>query len=108
MISFNFFLVAAGIFFGSVRMACAKADPHLQERPFGMAATVWRTTLRGVLGILQQHGDDLVDGDGIVMRMPAIVVGDHGDGDVAEFSFASELGFLQVGHADDVHAPRPR
>src|SRR5579864_7572789 len=38
------------------------------------------------------------------MWMPAIVVGDHGNGDVAELSLARQLGFLQVGHADDVHA----
>src|SRR5579872_241819 len=38
------------------------------------------------------------------MRMPAVVVGDHGDGHVTEFGFAGELRFLQVGHADDVHA----
>ena len=60
--------------------------------------------LGGVLGILIQHGDDLIDGDRVMMRMPAIVVGDHGDGDVAELGFARELCLLQVGHADDVHA----
>ena len=36
---------------------------------------------------------------------PAIVVGDHGGGGVADLGFASELGFLEVGHADDVGAP---
>src|SRR5258708_19669935 len=34
--------------------------------------------------------------------MPAIVVGDHSDSAVAEFGFAGELGFGDVGHADDV------
>src|SRR5690348_8724556 len=38
------------------------------------------------------------------MRMPAIVIGHHGYRYVAEFSFAGEFGFLQVGHANDVHA----
>ncbi len=52
-----------------------------------------------------QHGDDLFNGDGVVAFAPAVVVGDHGDGGVADFGFAGELGFLQVGHADDVGAP---
>ena len=39
------------------------------------------------------------------MRMPAVIVGDHRDGDVTDLRFARELGFLQVGHADHVHAP---
>src|SRR3954462_3220655 len=43
-ISFNFAFVAAGIFFLSVRIAWANADPHLQERSRGMSAIVWRTT----------------------------------------------------------------
>src|SRR6266404_852252 len=34
--------------------------------------------------------------------MPAIVISDHGDGAVAEFGFAGEFGFGDVGHADDV------
>ncbi len=34
--------------------------------------------------------------------MPAIVVGDHGDGTVAKFGFAGEFGFGGIGHADDV------
>src|SRR5450432_4542050 len=44
-ISPSFFLVAEGIFLGSVRIACANADPHLHFRSPGMAATVARTTL---------------------------------------------------------------
>ena len=38
--------------------------------------------------------------------MPAVVVGDERDRRVADLRLARELGFLQVGHADDVHAPR--
>jgi len=56
----------------------------------------------GVLRIAIEDGDDLIDGNAVVIGMPAIVVGDHGDGDVADFGFAGELGLLQVGHADDV------
>src|SRR5580693_4250611 len=45
MISFSFFFVAAGIFLGSVKIACASADPHLHDRSDGIAATVSRITL---------------------------------------------------------------
>src|SRR5271167_1289673 len=45
MISFSFFFVAAGIFLGSVKIACASADPHLHDRPDGIVATVSRITL---------------------------------------------------------------
>ena len=37
--------------------------------------------------------------------MPAVVVGHHGHGGVADLGFTSELGFLKVGHADQVRAP---
>src|SRR5579864_3060073 len=43
-ISFSFFFVAGGIFLGLVRIACARAEPHLQDRARGISATVWRTT----------------------------------------------------------------
>ena len=59
----------------------------------------------GMLRVLQQHGDDLVHGNVIVLLVPAVVIGDHGDGDVAQLSFTSQAGFGQVGHADHVHAP---
>ena len=38
------------------------------------------------------------------MGMPAVVVGDHRDRNIAKLGFARQLGFLQVGHADDIHA----
>src|ERR1017187_579439 len=38
------------------------------------------------------------------MGMPAVVVSHHGDGDVAKLGLARQFGFLQVGHADDIHA----
>src|SRR5271167_1997911 len=44
-ISCSFSFVAGGILAGSVRMACASADPHLQVRAFGIADTVAFTTL---------------------------------------------------------------
>jgi|SRR6476646_9583616 hypothetical protein len=44
-INFRRSRVAAGINLLSVKTACASADPHLQLRSFGMAATASRTTL---------------------------------------------------------------
>src|SRR5271169_498333 len=38
------------------------------------------------------------------MRMPAIVVRNHRHRDVAKLRFARQLRFLQVGHADHIHA----
>ena len=37
--------------------------------------------------------------------VPAVVVGDEGERRVGDLGFAGELGLLQIGHADDVHAP---
>jgi hypothetical protein len=45
MINFNFSRVPGGILARSVRIACASAEPHLQDRGFGIAATASRTTL---------------------------------------------------------------
>ena len=42
-----------------------------------------------------------------MIGMPAVVVGHQCHCRVADLGFARELGFLQVGHADDVRAPRP-
>jgi hypothetical protein len=52
-------------------------------------------------GVLIQGGDDGFDGYGVVFGMPAIVVGNHGDGGIADFGFAGEFGFGDVGHTDD-------
>ena len=41
-------------------------------------------------------------GNGFVTGMPAIVIGDHSDSTVAEFGFAGEFGFGDIGHSDDV------
>ena len=59
------------------------------------------------LRIGEQHPDDHVDRDGVVAGMPAIVVGDHRDGRVADLGFAGELGLGHVGHADHVAVPGP-
>ncbi len=85
--------------------ACLRAEPHLHSRAAGIAATAAETRRAALGGVEGEVGDDVGDGDGVVGGMPAIVIGDHGDGDVTDFGFAGELGLLQVGHADDVHAP---
>src|SRR5947209_19608867 len=41
----------------------------------------------GVRRIFRQVLDDLRYGNGIVIGMPAVIVGDHGDGDVADLPF---------------------
>ena len=61
--------------------------------------------LRG-LRVLRQVLDDQLDGHAVVIGMPAVVVGHERHRRVADLRFARELGFLQVGHADDVRAPR--
>ena len=42
-----------------------------------------------------------------MIGVPAVVVGDHGDGRVADLGLAGELGLRHVGHADDIAAPLP-
>src|SRR5262249_11790497 len=59
----------------------------------------------GVLGVLVQVGDDVRDGDRIVVRVPAVIVGYHRHRHVADLGLARELGLLQIGHADDVYPP---
>ena len=39
------------------------------------------------------------------MRMPAVIVRNHGYRRVTNFCLARQLGFLQVSHANHVHAP---
>ncbi len=83
-------------------MAMARAWPQLA------AAVGWQSGdglahyVGGVLRVAVEHADDLLDRNAVVIGMPAIVVGDHGDGDVADLGLAGELGFLEIGHADKV------
>jgi len=58
-----------------------------------------------LVGIVEQHLDDRVHGHGVVVVVPAVVVGDHGDGRVAHLRFAGELGLGHVRHADHRAAP---
>ena len=84
---------AAGITDGSVMMACASARPHLQSRSAGIARTASRITFCAFSALRLRLADDFLQRDRAVLRMPAIVVGDHGHGGVAELGFAGQLGF---------------
>ena len=102
------FFVAAGIALRSVRIACASAVPHLQSRSaFPRSANDFADGPLHVFGIAIEVADDFLERDGAVLRVPAIVVGDHGEAGVADFGLAGELRFGQIGHADHVEAQLP-
>src|SRR6266567_2358662 len=77
--------------------AAATASTLFRQRGYGFTNDV-----ASILRILIEHGDDLIDGHVIVTVVPAIVVSNHGDRDVTELSFARELRFLKIGHADHI------
>ncbi len=105
MSSFRRVRASAGIASREVMMAVASAEPHLQVRSSGHGRHRFPHHVAGVLGVLVEHGDDLLHRNLVVSWMPAVVIGDHGDGGVANLRLARQLGLLQVGHADHVHAP---
>ena len=97
-----------GTVFGSVISACAGRWPQSHVRASSRRLrTAPRTTLRGVLRVRIQILDNIGHRDRGVFGVPAIIVRDHRDGGVADLGLPSQLGFLQVRHADDVHAPAP-
>ena len=100
-----FFCFACGIAFGSVRIACFSAEPHLQSLVCGSSRPTCRTSLHAFAGVLRQVYDNLIDGDRVVRFMPAIVVGNHGDGRVADLGLACQFRLLQIRHSYDVHTP---
>ena len=59
---------------------------------------------RDLGGVLVRHGDHGGDVDVVVLRVPAIVIGHHGDGGIGDLGLAGELGLGHVGHADHVVA----
>ena len=63
--------------------------------------------LLGLVGVGEQYLDHILHGDGVVVRMPAVIIGDHGRRHVADLGFPRQLGFLQIRHADHVHPPAP-
>src|SRR6185437_5916980 len=85
-------------------------NQRIVERPIGTDRTWFVLTRKiageprnqalGFLRIGEQHLDDVLDRDGVVIGMPAIEIGHHGDGGVANLRFARELGLRHVGHAD--------
>ena len=100
------FLTCAGTASGRVMSAYFSAEPHSQERATGsfvMASAIARCA---VWAFCVERLHDHLDGHRVVVRVPAVVVGDERQRDVADLRFAGELRFLQVRHADDVHAPR--
>ena len=58
------------------------------------------------LRVPPEDAHDLLGGDRVVVGVPAVVVGDHGERRVADLGLARELRLLQVGHADEVRPPR--
>ena len=87
----------------SVRIACARAEPHLQERPPATCARLRGSRFCDVFRVLRSRFSMISSsGDGVVLRMPAIVVGDHGQRRVANFGFARKLGFGEIRHANHV------
>ena len=99
--------VCAGTCSGRVMIAVASASLHAQVRAHRKSGStaLGDRLLRG-LRVLRQVRDDHLDGHRVVVRMPAVVVGDERQRRVADLRLARELGLLQVRHADDVHAPR--
>ena len=54
----------------------------------------------GLVRIGHEHLDNVLHGDGLMVGMPAIEIGRHGDRRVTNFRFAGEPGFRHAGHAD--------
>ena len=91
-----------------------RSQQGMIERPVGTGRTglVFRRKVpqqprqkfRRVAGIGFHHSDDGSDIDIVVLGVPAIEIGDHGDRRVGNLGLAGEFGFGHRGHADDVAA----
>ncbi len=101
----SFSMVVSGTTFRSVISACCSAEPHLQLASGRHGLYRFGDHAAGVGGVLLQHANDVRHLDRIMLGMPAVVIRHHGDGHVTDFRFARQLRFLQIRHADDVHAP---
>ena len=88
-------------------MACFSDSPHLQARSRGMSAHRSANHVLRVFRVAAQIRQNVGDRHRAVLRMPAVVVGDHGHGRVAELGLARQLGLGHVGHADHVKAQLP-
>ncbi len=102
----SFSRVAAGTTSGRVIIAVASARAHSQSRAIGRRSTALAMTCCAICAFCVRLRDDHLDGDRVVVGMPAVVVGHERHGRVADLRFARELRLLQVGHADDVEARR--
>ena len=58
-----------------------------------------------LLGVVQKNAHNGLDGDVVVVRMPAVEVGHHRDGGIVQLRLARELRLRHVGHADHAAAP---
>src|SRR6266478_4424295 len=56
--------------------------------------------LQCVLRILIQRRDDLRRGHRLVLRVPAVVIRNHGDGGITKLRLARQLRFRNIGHPD--------
>ena len=101
---FQFIFGSCGNFFSISKDGMGQGRPAFATASGRHLGNGLAHNFAGILRILRQHGDNLIDSYRIVMRMPAIIVGHHGHSDVADFGFASQLCLLQIGHADHVHA----
>ena len=61
--------------------------------------------LRGQLGIGPQVADHHLHGDAVVIGVPAVVVGGHGEGGVGDLRLTGQASFGVIGHADHRAAP---
>src|SRR5690242_11094223 len=98
----------AEISLGGCRDKFEVSDEGVSEGRTALAGTRGRHRLHGlaenalsIFGVLVERRHDLRASDGFMLRMPAIVVGNHGDRCIAELRFARELGFGDISHADD-------
>ena len=80
-----------------------RAHAHVARR--GILATASAMIACAVRAFCRQVGDDHLHRHRVVVRVPAVVVGDQRERRVADLRLARQLGLLQVGHPDDVHPP---
>ncbi len=59
----------------------------------------------GLIGIGEQHFDHLIDRHRVMLGVPAVKIGHHGDGGVAKLGLAGQFGLGHIGHADHVAVP---
>ena len=86
---------------GRRQRAAAGAAALRRHAPDGLGDELLAPSRRSA----SRFDDDHVHGHVLVLRVPAVVVGDERDGRVADLGLAGQLRLLQVGHADDVHPP---